>query len=202
MAHSWNHTSIAGPRGRAARTFSSSVAKPFSERLQRFGVLRMVAGPRREPDMAELSEFPAHGRFVKRDRKFRMEPQIPHEATGPGRSAASARPRGPPASERPPRSPQAPDVGCRRAWVADPRRQSAPHRRDDRHHRSRPAPAACGSASRSSFSGPDTSMSPRQSPPVILLLHPWPRHPHLQHHRVRLSPPWESPASQPSRGLV
>lgn len=142
MAHSWNHTSIAEPRGRAARTFSSSVAKPFFERLQRFGVLRMVAGPRREPDMAELSEFPAHGRFVQRDRKFRMEPQIPHEATGPGRSAASARPRGPPASERSPRSPQAPDVGCRlglQTHAADPRRIAATAAITDPGQRRQPA---------------------------------------------------------------
>ena len=34
----------------------------------------MVAWPRRELDIAKFSEFPAHGRFVKRDRKFRMKP--------------------------------------------------------------------------------------------------------------------------------
>jgi hypothetical protein len=38
-------------------------------------------------------------------------------------------------------------------------------------------PAACGCGSRSSFSGPDTSMSRRQCPSVILLLPPRPRPP-------------------------
>ena len=50
---------------RPAHIFSSSVAKPLFKRLQRLGVLRMVAGPRRELDVAELLEFKAHGRFVK-----------------------------------------------------------------------------------------------------------------------------------------
>ena len=34
----------------------------------------MVARPRRELDIAELLQFPTHGRFIKRDRKFLMEP--------------------------------------------------------------------------------------------------------------------------------
>ena len=34
----------------------------------------MVARPRRKFDIAELLQLPAHGRFIKRDRKFLIEP--------------------------------------------------------------------------------------------------------------------------------
>ena len=47
---------------------------PLFKRLQRFRVLSMGARPRRELDIAELLQLPPHGRFVKRDRKFLIEP--------------------------------------------------------------------------------------------------------------------------------
>jgi len=54
--------------------FPVRLQNPLFKRLQCVCVLRVMARPRRELDIAELLQFPAHGRFIKRDRKLRMEP--------------------------------------------------------------------------------------------------------------------------------
>ena len=58
----------------------------------------MVAGPRRELDIAELPEFPAHGRFIKRDCKFRMKPLC--QVAGPPSHHAMDRRRRPALHDR------------------------------------------------------------------------------------------------------
>ena len=58
----------------AREAFPARLQSPFSKSFQCFGVLRGVPRPRRKHERAGLLQLPAQGRFMKPDRKFRMEP--------------------------------------------------------------------------------------------------------------------------------
>ena len=73
-ASSWNQISTSVPFGRGVLTFANSAAKPLFEGLHSKFVLGMVAGARRELDVALLLQLAPYGRFIERHRKLVVKP--------------------------------------------------------------------------------------------------------------------------------
>ena len=149
----------------------------------------MMARPRREFDITQLLQFPPHGGFVERDRKFLMEPldQIdqppPHNAVDrrdrapldrldkrPALGIIEPRPRaGSLAIQKTngtsgvePNHPPEPVEGHARS--ARPHRRAAPPQSGCCRHKSQPMPTTGGPGSRSSIRAPIASRLLRQNP--------------------------------------